>query len=198
MSEHEVQRCAVLDAPSDWPALQVLMVVHPQSADLAAGRDAARQRVRELLLRDAGPEIAAPFLAVARAAPGAGRASISHAQTHSLLAWCQRGCIGIDSVSPLSFADMSLQDLVALAVLYLGPKAAAAILLTTEAAKARTLFASAWARHEASLKCLGLPLDEWSPGLQRQLAGCLTAEVAPPAKTVAKAAASVIRIAWRC
>ena len=199
MSESEVQRCAVADAPSGWPALHVLRVAHLRSVDLAAGRDAARQRVRDLLLRHAGPEIAAPVLAAARAAAGASCASISHEHSHSLLAWCAQGSIGIDSVSLLRLADMSLPALVATATLYLGPKAAAVIGLSMSTVQARSRFADAWARHEASLKCLGLALDEWSPAVQAQLAGCSTAVVLPPAPALpdqACTALAVMRIAW--
>lgn len=197
MNGPDVQRCAVLDAPSGWPALQVLMLRHRQPTDLAAGREAARQQVRALLLREAGHEIAAPFLAAARVAPGAARASISHESSYSLLAWCETGRIGIDAVSLPRLADLSRQDLVTTAMLYLGPKAAAAIMQTTDVAQARTLFADAWARHEASLKCLGLALDEASAALHGRLARCLTAVVAPPPQDAASASLAVIRIAWR-
>jgi hypothetical protein len=197
MSEPEVWRCEVVDAPSGWPTLQVRMVLHTQLTDLEVGREAARQRVRGLLLREAGPEIAAPFLAATRVAPGAGRASISHAQTHSLLAWCQRGRIGIDAVSLYRLADMSPHDVLTTAEQYLGPNTAAAIMQATSDGQARTLFADAWARHEASLKCLGLALDEWSPALQGQLARCLTAVVVPPPQVFASIAMSITRIAWQ-
>ena len=194
MSEPESQRCEVVDAPIGWPVLHVLAVAHPRSADLAAGRDAARQHMRELLLRHAGPEIAAPFLAAAHAARGACRASISYEQSHSLLAWCEHGCIGIDIVSPQRVADMATPALAATAALYVGPKASAVISSTTEVSQARRLFADAWARHEASLKCLGLALDEWSPALQVNLASCLTAVVSSPSQDHAS---WVTRIAWR-
>ena len=197
MSEPEVQRCVVVDAPRGWPALHVLAVAHPRFADPAAGREAARRRLRALLLRHAGPEIAAPLLTAARAARGAGRASFSHEQSHSLLAWCEQGCIGIDIVSPQRLADMTAPALAATAALYLGPQVSALIRSTPEVAQACKLFAEAWASHEASLKCLGLALDEWSPGLQLQLTSCLTAAVAPPAQDCAGSALWVARIAWR-
>ena len=197
MSEPEVQHCAVMNAPADWPRLQVRCVTHPLSADLKAGREAARQRVRHLLLREAGPEIATPFLAAPRESRGACRVSISHEQSHSVLAWCEQGCIGIDTVSPQRFADMAPPALAALASLYLGPKVALEISRSGEATAARMLFADAWARHEARLKCLGLALDEWSPTLQVELAGCLTAQVSPPAQDQAGAGLLVTWIAWR-
>ena len=196
MNGPDVQRCAVLDAPSGWPALQVLMLRHRQPTDLAAGREAARQQVRALLLRKAGPEIAAPFLAAARVAPGAARASISHESSYSLLAWCETGCIGIDAVSPKRLDGMSRQALADVAMTYLGPHAASVMRATAEA-HASAWFADAWARHEASLKCLGLALEEGSPALQSQLAGCLTAVVVPPPRVFVSEALLAIRIAWR-
>ena len=197
MSEPDVHRCEVVDAPCHWPELHVLAVVHPRSTDLAAGREAARERVRALLLRCAGPEVAASAVASARAAPGACRASISHESSHSLLAWCEEGCIGIDIVSALRLADSAPPVLAATAALYLGPDAAAVISSAADASQARSLFADAWARHEASLKCLGLALDEWSPALQAQLATCLTAVVSPPSQDFVVSAGWVTRIAWR-
>jgi 4'-phosphopantetheinyl transferase len=197
MSESDVQRCEVADAPRCWPELHVLVVTHPRSVDLAIGREAARRRVRALLLRHAGPEIAASLVAAARAAPGACRASISHDSSRSVLAWCEHGCIGIDIVGAHRLVDSAVPALAIAAALYLGPDTAAVISSTTDAAQARTLFADAWARHEASLKCLGLALDEWSPALQVKLATCSTAVVSTPSEDIAGPAEWVTRIAWR-
>ena len=197
MSEPDVHRCEVVDAPRCWPELNVLVVAHPRSADLATGREAARQRVRALLLNDAGPEIAASFVTAARAAPGACRASISHDSSHSMLAWCEHGCIGIDIVGAYRLADSAVPALATTAALYLGPDAAAVISSTADASQARRLFADAWARHEASLKCLGLVLDEWSPALQAKLATCSTAVVSTPSEDLVVSGGWVTRIAWR-
>ena len=197
MSELNVHRCAVLGAPRRWPQLHVLTVAHMRTSGLAAGRESARQRVRALLLRNAGPEIAASFVAAARAGAGACRASISHESSHSMLAWCEQGCIGIDIVDTHRLADSAPQELAATAALYLGPDVAAVVSSTADASQARRFFADAWARHEASLKCLGLALDEWSPALQAQLATCLTAVVSPPSQDFVVSAGWVTRIAWR-
>ena len=197
MSEATVQRCAVQGAPTGWPQLHVLVATHHESTTLAAGRDAARQRMRALLLQHAGPQIAAPLLATARAASGARRASISHDHTVSLLAWCAHGCIGIDAIHPQRLAAMAPDELVATAALYLGPLAATAVRQAPAAPQARAVFAEAWACHEAKLKCLGLALDEWSPAVQAQLAGCTTVGVAPPGGGGTLAAPWVARLAWR-
>ena len=190
-------RCRVVAAPPDWPALQVLAVAHPGAPGHAHGRDAARRRVRQLLLQHAGPAIAAPFLATDGSASGACRASVSHEQGFSLLAWCEQGCIGIDVVGPRSLAGANPEELAITARLYLGadPAEGAARTATPQAASQR--FASAWARHEAKLKCLGLVLEEGSAALWVRLADCRTARVALPPSLGCDAAASTAWIAWR-
>lgn len=197
MSDPDVHRCDVVDAPRHWPELHVLAVVHPLSTDLAAGREAARERARALLLRHAGPEVAASAVASARAAPGACRASISHESSHSLLAWCGHGCIGIDIVDVGRLADSAPPALAATAALYLGSDAAEVIASAADASQAIRLFADAWSRHEASLKCLGLALDEWSRALQVELATCSTAIVSHTRQDIVALVGGVIRIAWR-
>jgi hypothetical protein len=51
-------------------------------------------------------------------------------------------------------------------------------------------FATAWTRMEACLKCLQLPLAEWTPALQRELEACAALSFTP-APGVAAA------LAWR-
>lgn len=115
-----------------------------------------------------------------------------------MLAWCAQGCIGVDSVSPKRLLDMAPPALAALAALYLGTQAFALMgANSAEPWQARWTFADRWARHEARLKCLGLPLDEWSAELQAQVADCQAAVASPPLQAGASFEDPVIRIAWR-
>lgn len=197
--EPAVQRCDVVDAPPGWPALHVLAVAHPVVAEQcdAAARAAARRRVRELLLRHAGPEIATPFLATARSERGAHRVSISHEPSLSLLAWCEHGCIGIDIVDRRRLAPADPQELADTARLYLGPSSPASASHRSDAPGARVRFAEAWSRHEAKLKCLGLELGEWVPALEARLSSCQSAVVQLPPADHAGASPWVARVAWQ-
>ena len=196
--ERGVWRCSVQDAPTSWPPLHVLRVDNTASEAQTDSmrRAAARQRVRALLLRHAGATIAAPLLAATPTARGAQRASISHEQTHSMLAWCDTGCIGIDTVDVPALARIGMRELGDMARLYLGPNRLPWADAVGEEPQLRRRFADAWARHEAQLKCLGLALDEWSPALQLKLAACQTAEVACPISNRDHSGSWVAWVAW--
>ena len=73
-----------------------------------------------------------------------------------------------------------LPDMAALAMDYLGPAVFAAIQQHPAVARS-DVFARAWTAHEACLKCLHLPLVEWSPELAKRLATCrgMAIETAP-------------------
>lgn len=196
--EPGVWRCSVRDAPASWPHLHVLMVDSnsPETHNESSRRAVARERVRELLLRHAGPAITAPLLGATSSARGAQRTSISHEKTHSMLAWCDRGCIGIDTVGMQALASIGMRDLDDMARLYLGPTALPWADAVGGEPPTRRRFADAWARHEAQLKCLGLALDEWSPALQTKLAACQTAAVTLPTTDRSSSGQWVAWIAW--
>ena len=156
--------------PVAWPTVRVLMLGHPRAAgeDAEARRASARRRVRDAFAAHADPAVAAAFIAAPRALRGAGRVSVTHEREVSLVAWCERGCIGIDIVD----AERSLAaDAADVATLYLGAEVAAGV------GRDRLRFAQAWARHEARLKCLGLELDEWEALPHAALARCEVAQV---------------------
>ncbi len=192
-----VWRCRVVAPPPDWPVLHVLAMAHPQIEGHEQERSQARQRTRQLLMQHAGPEIAGPFLTAEASASGAGRASISHEDGFSLLAWCDRGCVGIDVVGPRGLAAASPEELERITRLYLGADPPPTAVSTNSAQANRQCFAMAWACHEAKLKCLGLALDEYTSALQIQLADCRTARVALPPSVARAAGASEAWIAWR-
>jgi len=193
-------RCALRGAARARPALQVLAVDCSDAAGQgdAAQRALARQRVRAVLLQHAGPDIASPLLAAPRMAVGGRQVSISHGAGLSLVAWGINLQIGVDLVDLAQLGDALPQTLADTAALYLGRKVAKRLHREgTTPTLWRRRFAQAWVRHEASLKCLGLTLDEWSPAMQARLAGCATAALALPVNLPGDPARWVAAVAWR-
>jgi 4'-phosphopantetheinyl transferase len=103
--------------------------------------------------------------------------SISHEAGLTLAAVRDGGRIGVDLMRA---PDAALPDWQAIALDYLGTDATARILAVATAERPRA-FARAWTRHEAALKCLGLPLSEWTPALARTLASCELIDLPLPA-----------------
>ena len=83
--------------------------------------------------------------------------SITHAGPFAYAAYNSRGAVGIDVMQVQELPDM---DRIALE--YLGPEVRAMLAIVSPARRA-DLFAHAWARREAHLKCLGQPLAEFKP-----------------------------------
>ena len=142
-------------------------------------RRALTERLRELL-GDCGNEAtlrSMPGQAVYLAAPLAHIGlSISHERGLSVAAINLEGPVGID----LMCLRAPLPDMEALAMDYLGPAVCDAIQQHPAVARSE-VFARAWTAHEACLKCLRLPLVEWSPELAKSLATCrwMAIETAP-------------------
>jgi 4'-phosphopantetheinyl transferase len=83
--------------------------------------------------------------------------SITHAGQFACAAFHSHGAVGIDVMQVQQVPDM---DRVALD--YLGPEVHA-MLASVSPARRADLFAHAWARREAHLKCLGQALAEFEP-----------------------------------
>jgi 4'-phosphopantetheinyl transferase len=103
--------------------------------------------------------------------------SISHEAGLTLAAVRDGGQVGVDLMRA---TEAALPDWQATAHDYLGTDATARI-LAVAAAERPCAFARAWTRHEAALKCLGLPLSEWTPALARTLASCELVDLPLPA-----------------
>lgn len=104
--------------------------------------------------------------------------SVSHAAGLSVAAIRLGGAIGIDLIRVESGAA-ELPDWERVAQDYLGPQSCRQ-LATLPSAQRAVAFAQAWSRWEASLKCLGLGLTEWTPALQSRLASCAISALAVP------------------
>ena len=142
-------------------------------------RVALKDRLREVL-GSSGND------AVLRSMPGQGfflaaplthiGLSISHQPGLSVAAINLAGPVGID----LMRLRPALPDMRALALDYLGPAVCDAI-QQHPAVDRLDVFSRAWTAHEACLKCLRLPLVEWTPALAKRLAfcRCMAIETAP-------------------
>lgn len=154
--------------------LYVLAVDAPQTAI----RTEARQRVRAALRATLGELLGAATAEISlisqpgnplRLAPPWAQIglSVSHEEGLSLAAINLNGEVGIDLVGLAApFADLE-----AVARDYLGPAATLALMALPPEHRTEA-FARAWARHEACLKCLALPLQEWTPALASILGTC--------------------------
>lgn len=200
-------RCRVPGAGPDGPRVWALAAPAaapgaPPEARRALARRQARAALRVLLADACG---GAPDSITLSTEPGQPlRAlqwpqlglSISHERQLSLLACWPGGDVGVDVVA--HDATASTAELQRVAQIYLGQemaseKAPVAVHPSFHAPDFR-VFAEAWARHEAGLKCLHLPLTEWTPALAARLAGVRAAAVELPAWAAAHCSAAV---AWR-
>jgi len=184
-------RAAALAAliKGDVPVL--LQFATPQTTQ----RDAARAAVRDalcVLLADylgcapeAVPLVCLPGQALRLDVPGAlPGISVSHEAGISLVALDAHDASGIDV--------MRLEDLPdwrEVASDYLGAAACRHIAASAPQERAQ-VFAAAWTRMEARLKCLGLALTEWTPTLERLLERCGAQSFMPAPGVVAT-------LAWR-
>ena len=100
--------------------------------------------------------------------------SVSHEAGLTLAAIHRRGPIGIDVMR-----IQALSDWEPVAVNYLGRHAHQRI-LAMPALHRPLAFGREWTRVEASLKCLGLGLVEWTNLLDQQINRCETIELALP------------------
>lgn len=173
--------------PAD--GLQVFSLKTPAGPHRDAARQLVRSALREILapLLGCAPQAVPLFsvpgqplrLNIAQSKIGL---SVSHETGLSLLALHLHGAVGIDLVR---LADIPEDDteLQRLSADYYGAEAAASLAALHREAR-RQAFARAWVKLEASLKCLGEGLTEWSPERQAWLANCRVRELALPAGMV--------------
>jgi 4'-phosphopantetheinyl transferase len=171
------------------PRLWTLQVPAPRTPL----RDTARDLVREALqvhlpalLNVAQVSVVSePGEAPRLAAPHEGIGlSIAHESGLSLVAIHAQGPVGVDVMQVIA-----MPDALDVARAYLGPEAAQA-LAERPADQIDRAFALAWTAHEARLKCLGMPLEEWHEGLGTALSACSLLVLPLPAPWVA-------HLAWR-
>jgi 4'-phosphopantetheinyl transferase len=135
-----------------------------------APRAAARLQIRAALRELAGGKLGiSPDEVVIRSVPGAAPqlvlnghvsalgVSITHAGAFSFAAFNTRGAVGIDVMQVQETPDMDRA-----ALDYLGREVSDMLAIVSPARRA-DLFAHAWARRQAHLKCLGLEMGEFKP-----------------------------------
>jgi 4'-phosphopantetheinyl transferase len=171
--------------PQLW-TLQVpapLTPLRDTARDLA--RDALQAHLPALLGSTQARVISEPGHAPRLATPHEGVGiSIAHESGLSLVAIHGHGAVGVDvmQVQPMP-------DALDVALVYLGPEVAQTLDALAPLAQAPA-FALAWTAHEARLKCLGMPLAEWSEGMHAALGPCEVMPLVLPAPWVA-------HLAWR-
>ena len=152
----------------------------PATANRATARQAVRAALCELLaghLGEAPPLVETPGQPLRLGGPNAGVGlSFSHETGLSLLAVHFTGPVGIDLLREQALPT-DAEEIAGLAAAYLGPEITEKLRLTAALVRP-TAFAAAWTAHEAALKCLGLPLQEWTPALAAELARCRTQALA--------------------
>lgn len=167
-------------------ALTVLSVPAP----LTEYRDAARAHIRTALcgtLAEFLDQPAAsihlvshPGQAIRVARPVTGlHVSVSHAPGMSLAAVATGRAVGVDLMR-LGAGAQVMPEWVQVARDYLGP-VWTQLLQDAQPWQRPAAFAQAWTQLEARLKCLGLPLSEWTPALAQQLQTCPVMPLALPA-----------------
>ena len=185
-------------AVHDWPdslaqaladlrgvGMTVLSVPTPLTAHRTDARHAIRHAVQHMLAAFLDCPAASvvlpsrPGQAPQVVAPGAEHVhlSISHLPSLSVAAISLRGPVGVDV---MAVDTQSLPDWADVAHDYLGPLAAK-VLQHTPPHERSAAFANTWTALEARLKCLGLGLTEWTPGLAARLQGCTVISLTLPA-----------------
>lgn len=160
--------------------LHVVSLLHDQAQTRSGARTQIRLALQELVARTLAIDAeritldsvagSAPRLLV-DGAPSAGGVSIAHDGWISIVAWYAHGTVGVDVMQVQDTADWHdvARD-------YLGAQALETLTRTPDAGRALA-FAQQWTAHEAHLKCLGLPLAEWTalPAVD-----CIEAAAVPP------------------
>lgn len=139
------------------PACIALPAAQGHAPRIVLDHRAARAGINAAVARDVGHAGDAGDARHAAVTPLDIGISISHESGLSLAAINLRGAIGVDLMRVQDIADWEI-----VARDYLGPDAAR-VLNSIPATRRASAFATAWTAREASLKCLGLPLQEWTP-----------------------------------
>jgi 4'-phosphopantetheinyl transferase len=179
-------RAAALAALVCGDAPVLLQLATPQTQQRDAARAAVREALRALLADylgcapDAVPLVSIPGQPLRLDLPGAlPGISVSHDAGISLIALDTRGVPGIDVMRMEDVPDWR-----EVAGDYLGAAACRQIAASAPHQRSQ-VFATAWTRMEARLKCLNLALDEWTPALERLLEPCAVQSFAPAPGIVA-------------
>lgn len=177
-----MQAPAVLHWPQDSAGVQdalqrgqtvVLCITQPPGTM----RPAARASVRLALRAALGAWLNCPATAVVlHSSPGTSlrlyhpahhvSLSVSHEEGLSLAAIAPGCAVGVDLLATTALPDSA--ECLRLAQDYLGPDATQQLAARPESQRA-VAFARAWASWEAQLKCAGMGLIEWTPGLEEAL-----------------------------
>ena len=164
-----------LDALRSEQGFTVIRVATPDTENRVQARALIRVALRETLAAFLGQSAENILL---DAAWGGMHVSLSHMPGLSIAAISSVWAVGVDLMH-VGGGALEMPDWRQVAQDYLGPTVSA-LLQNTPAAQRPAAFAEAWTRHEACLKCIGLPLTEWNPPLAQRLVQCHTMALALP------------------
>ena len=174
-----------LDALGSDQAMTLISVPTPDTTSRLLARERIRAALRETLsvfLNQPAASITLvshPGQAIGLdGSPARLQLSVSHMPTISVAAICRGGAIGVDVMQVDQSAE-AMPDWARVALDYLGPTVAG-LLQRAPPAHRPAAFTLAWTRFEASLKCLGMALTEWTPTLAQRLATCRVMPLALP------------------
>lgn len=166
-----------VDALGSEQAMALISVPTPDTTDRGLARERIRAALQETLAVYLDHPAASitlvshPGQAIWLDGPVGGlQVSVSHMPTLSVAAISRCGAIGVDVMQVDQSAEL-MPDWARVALDYLGPTVTGLLQHTAPAQRAGA-FAQAWTHFEASLKCLGMALTEWTPTLAQPLASC--------------------------
>ena len=177
-------------------ACTVISVPTPHTADRVRARVLIRTALRQTLADFLAQPVASIRLVsrpgqgirvesthvshLSHASEGFLSVSVSHAPGLSVAALGRGVAVGVD-VMPLDPGAAAMPDWERVAQDYLGPVVTASLRQTLPAHRLAA-FTQAWTQVEARLKCLNLPLTEWTPALAQHLASCRVVALTLPDK----------------
>ena len=158
-------------------AMTVISVVTPATTNRLRARALIRTALLETLAvflhqpRTSITLVSHPGQAISVQVPLASlHLSVSHMPGMSVAAIASGAAVGVD-LMPVPQGIDAMTDWSHVALDYLGATATA-LLQHTLPAHRPGAFAQAWTQFEASLKCQGVALTEWTPALAHQLTTC--------------------------
>lgn len=168
---------AAVDELRGSQAMAVISVATPATGERSLARALIRTALRETVAMFLD-QPAASITLVSRPGQAIGvdsplarlHLSVSHMPGMSVAAMGRAGAVGLD-VMRVEQDAAEIFDWARVALDYLGP-AVSGTLQRTPPGQRPADFARAWVHFEASLKCLGLALTEWTPALAQRLAAC--------------------------
>ena len=176
---------AAVDELRSCRAVTVISMATAPASNRLLARDLVRTALRETIAVflnqpvESVALVSRPGQAIEVDSPGTRlRLSVSHLPGMSAAALSRGRAIGLD-VMQVEPDAAGMPDRARVALDYLDPQVSACLQRASPTQRP-AIFAEAWTHFEASLKCLGVALTEWTPALAQRLATCQVGALALP------------------